>query len=216
MKEKYGFYKVYDDSIKEITEQINQNMQILNIDYKKDYEETIKIIKAFYAYKSFVIDYLAKSIEIFINREKSKYKDKTDINDFYDDFYNEFNNLRHLEFQIVAISNGELTYDKYDNILVNNSIHFEFCGYIQRMMIRQKFYSYFMRSDYQSRIILGLDNEYDKLFFVSRFSALLSIKDLIDCYYNELQALELMEEEINILKEDYQIKDDISLERKIN
>ena len=67
-----------------------------------------------------------------------------------------------------------------------------------------------MKEKYQNRTDYDLENydqEYYQTYYGYDLSFSLSIKGLIDCYYNELQALELMEEEINKLKEDYNIKD---------
>ena len=212
MQEKYGFYKVHDDSINEIIEQIKQNIRSSNINYQEDYEETLKLIKAFYAYKSFIKDYLPKIINKAINKQKSDYKYIKDINITYLNKNIFIKNITSIYFIIGAIPNKELIYNGY-NIFIDENIYKEFMGYIKRMLERGKIDNNIVeRRNSGESLNLG-NHDY---YLTHECILYILLKELIDCYYNELQALELMEEEINILIEEYQIKDSELVLKKQN
>ena len=198
MQEKYGFYQEINNQIISSLESIRKNIRLSIYDYRKDYEETKNLIQAFKAYSYFIKDYLPKIINNFINT-----KIPILVETLERDFNIENTDIMKHEVNFSFIISKYPLYSE-NNFLNDENSYYDFIDYIFRMIDRANI-------DYNSDTgyLEDYTNKNHPWINVDayKFSISTSIKNLIDCYYNELQALELMEEEINILKEDYQIKD---------
>ena len=181
----------------------NKIKEIINEENNKPIDLVDKQIKAFTIYKTFIKEILPIIINRYIN-----YELKTDIlsSDTKDNFnikeeYMQFN------LSIVSTSNESFKYlynkrDYKNYLIINKELFSLLLDYIKRMVSRNKIE---MKEKYQNKTDYDLEN-YDKEYYENYYSLdlyfSLPVKDLIYCYYNELQTVELMEEEINILKEE--------------
>ena len=181
----------YDKCKAKIKSIIEEEQAKKALESHKEYNQANNQIKAFYAYKSFIGDVLPLIFDRYI-----AYELKTDVLSSEDTFdikreYMQFG------LSIVAVPNDSFkyTYNKKDHknyLIVEPEIFTIFLDYLKRMVSRNNLS---MSEKYQSRTDYDLEN-YNKEYYENYYALDLNISspiiDLIDCYYNELQALELI------------------------
>ncbi len=200
MIEKSGLYKELDDKINETFENVKENIRRSSYDYKEDYNNTKYQIEAFYIYKNFIEEYLPKVIREAINEGFSSL-----ITKYEEDYLNKETAMEMLVSLNFYVIKGKVEDNiKKDYFLVDKNVFYYFIDYLMRMIKRTKM-EYYNKPSYLPR---SFNNSPGYCYDIYSFDVYTSIKKLIDCYYNELQAIEMIEEEINLLKEDYHLTDD--------